>query len=56
MEFKGRCMRCKKNDMLMKDVEIVSMGGTRKAAKGICAKCGCKMYKILSKEQAAKAA
>ena len=56
MEYKGRCMRCRKNDMLMKDVKIVSMGGTRKAAKGKCAKCDCNMYKILSKEQVAQAA
>ena len=49
VEYKGRCMRCKQNDMLMKDEEVVTMGGNKRAARGVCAKCGCKMYKILPK-------
>ncbi len=49
VEYKGRCMRCKQNDMLMKDAEVVTMGGNKRAARGVCAKCGCKMYKILPK-------
>jgi len=45
----GRCMGCRKNDMEMKDVEETTMKNGMKAAKGKCAKCGCKMYKILGK-------
>jgi hypothetical protein len=48
----GRCMRCKKNDMEMKDVNIVTTKRGGFMAKGKCAKCDCGMCKILSKDQA----
>lgn len=44
----GRCMRCKETRE-MKDVEEVVMKNGMKAAKGVCVKCGTKMYKILGK-------
>lgn len=46
--MKGRCMR-EKADREMKDVKEVTMKNGMKAAKGVCVKCGCKMYKILGK-------
>lgn len=44
----GHCMRCKKTRE-MKDVKEVKMKNGMKAAKGLCVKCECKMYKILGK-------
>lgn len=38
----------------MKDVKIVEIKPGRPAAKGVCSVCGTGMYKILSKDQAAK--
>ena len=38
----------------MKDVKIVEIKPGRPAAKGICTVCGTGMYKILSREGAAK--
>ncbi|MBS3145980.1 hypothetical protein J4414_04215 [Candidatus Woesearchaeota archaeon] len=55
-EYNGYCMKCKEKGREIKDAKVVSMGKGRKAAKGVCAKCGTGMYKILSKEEAAKAA
>ncbi|MFH1750676.1 MAG: DUF5679 domain-containing protein, partial [Candidatus Micrarchaeota archaeon] len=43
--MKGRCMKCKA-DRDMKDVTEVVMKNGMKAAKGICMKCGTKMFKI----------
>ncbi|MDP6293975.1 MAG: hypothetical protein QF486_03390 [Candidatus Woesearchaeota archaeon] len=50
MDVEGRCMRCKTNRK-MKDVKEVIMKGKvkMKAAKGVCTKCDCTMYKILGK-------
>ena len=42
----GRCMRCKENKE-MKETEEITMKNGRKAMKGVCAECGCKMFKIL---------
>ena len=47
--MKGYCMKCKKKQE-MKDLKKVTMKNGRKAAKGKCAKCGTKMFKILGKE------
>ena len=57
-EYAGYCLKCKEKGREIKDPEVVSMGKAknRKAVRGTCAKCGTKMYKILSKEEAAKAA
>ena len=38
----------------MKDVEIAEIKPGRPAAKGKCTVCGTGMYKILSKDEAAK--
>ena len=38
-----------KADREMKDVKEVVMKNGMKAAKGVCVKCGCKMFKILGK-------
>ena len=51
----GHCMGkgCKQKRQ-MKDVEIVEIKPGRPAAKGKCTVCGTGMYKILSKDEAAK--
>ena len=49
----GRCMRCKTNRE-MKDVKVVEIKPGRPAAKGACTVCNTGMYKILSKDGAAK--
>lgn len=49
----GHCMRCK-TKREMKDVKIVEIKPGRPAAKGTCAVCNTGMYKILSKDDAAK--
>jgi hypothetical protein len=49
----GHCMKCKQKRE-MKDVEIVELKPGRPAAKGKCTVCGTGMYKILSKDDAAK--
>ncbi len=51
MALEGRCMRCKEN----REMKSVSMEKTKRGtflARGICTKCGTKMAKILSVEQA----
>ena len=50
--MEGYCVKCKeKREMTdAKEVEMNGKGGTKKrAATGICAKCGTKMFKILGK-------
>ena len=42
----GHCMKCKAKSE-MKDTEEVTMKNGRKAMKGVCTKCGTKMFKIL---------
>ncbi len=44
----GRCMKCKKS-MEMKDAKEVVMKNKMKAMKGVCPKCGTKMFRILGK-------
>ena len=42
----GHCMKCKEKRE-MKDTSEVTMKNGRKAMKGVCEKCGTKMFKIL---------
>lgn len=50
----GRCMKCKeKRDMKDAVISQTARGGY--IAKGVCAKCGCKMAAIMSKDNAEKA-
>ena len=49
----GRCMRCK-DTREMKDVKVETTARGGFMAKGVCVKCGTKMAKILSKDQAEK--
>ena len=44
----GYCMKCKAKSE-MKDVQETVMKNGMKAAKGVCSKCGTKMFKILGK-------
>lgn len=41
----GHCMRCK-DSREMANAKQVKMKNGRPAVKGVCAKCGCSMYKI----------
>jgi len=41
----GYCVKCKKKQE-MKDPKGVTLKNGRKATKGICPKCGTKMFKI----------
>ena len=45
---KGRCMKCKKQ-VEIKDAKEVIMKNGMKAAKGVCATCGTKVFRILGK-------
>lgn len=49
----GYCVKCK-TKREMKDVKIVEIKPGRPAAKGVCTVCGTGMYKIMSKDDAAK--
>jgi len=51
MALEGRCMRCKTNRE-MKDIKLEKTKRGTFLARGTCTKCGCKMAKILSAEQA----
>jgi len=42
----GYCMKCKAKRE-MKDVKETTMKNGRKASKGVCTKCGTKMFKIM---------
>jgi hypothetical protein len=53
MALEGRCMRCKEQRE-MKDYKLEKTKRGTFMAKGTCVKCGTKMAKILSKEQAEK--
>lgn len=48
-EHTGYCVKCRKKNQKMKDVEEVVMKNGMKAAKGKCVECGIGMYKILGK-------
>ena len=45
----GRCMRCKQQRE-MKNAEETIMKNGLKAMKGVCSKCGTKMFKIIGKK------
>lgn len=47
-DYEGRCMKCQKN-VSMKDAKEVKMKNGMRAAKGTCAKCGTKVFRILGK-------
>ena len=44
----GRCMKCKKQ-VEMKDAKEVIMKNKMKAMKGLCPKCGTKVFRIVGK-------
>ena len=51
VEYQGWCMRCKKMQV-MKDTVLQKMKKTgAPAVRGVCVKCGCKMFKILPKNK-----
>jgi len=54
-KISGYCVKCKdKAGREMKDVQVVEIQPGRPAAKGVCTVCGTGMYRILSKEDAAR--
>ena len=44
----GRCMKCKKS-VDIKDAKEVIMKNKMKAIKGVCPKCGTKVFRITGK-------
>jgi Zn finger protein HypA/HybF involved in hydrogenase expression len=44
-EVTAYCVKCKKKEVMDKPEEVTMKNG-RKASKGICPKCGTKMFKI----------
>ena len=46
----GYCVKCREKRE-MKDTKEVSMKGDRRALKGVCVKCGTKMFRILGKKR-----
>lgn len=44
----GYCLKCKKTRK-MDNPKPFAMKNKRKAAKGVCSKCGTKMFRILKK-------
>ncbi|MBI2549820.1 hypothetical protein HYV83_01410 [Candidatus Woesearchaeota archaeon] len=44
----GRCMKCKK-PVQIKDGKEITMKNGMKAMKGLCPKCGTKVFRILGK-------
>lgn len=44
----GRCMKCKKS-VDIKDAKEVTMKNKMKAMKGVCPKCGTKVFRITGK-------
>ncbi len=57
-EYQARCRRCREQrDVADPEVvEIEGKGGSkRRAVKGKCATCGCKVYKFLPKDAGASA-
>lgn len=47
-EYEGRCMKCKMT-VKIKDAKEQVMKNGMKAAKGVCPKCGTKVFRILGK-------
>lgn len=48
-KYTARCMRCKENRDV-KNPELVEIRKGVWAVRGTCAKCGCKVYKIVGKK------
>lgn len=46
----GRCMKCKKQ-VEIKDAEEVVLKNKMRAMKGVCPKCGTKVFRILGKKK-----
>ena len=44
----GRCMKCKKS-VEIKDAKEVTMKNGMRAMKGVCGKCGTKVFRIMGK-------
>lgn len=44
----GRCMKCRKN-VEIKNPEEVVMKNKMKAVRGVCPKCGTKVFRIIGK-------
>lgn len=49
--MEARCMKCRAQKE-MKDITMVRTKKGGYMAKGICTECGCKMCKIMSKDNA----
>lgn len=54
MAIEGRCMKCKKQQ-IMKDAKMTKTSRGGFMAKGKCSVCGCGMCRIMSKDNAEKA-
>lgn len=48
VDYEGRCMKCKAQVPIKNPVEVTMKNG-RKAVKGVCPKCGTKVFRILGK-------
>jgi hypothetical protein len=46
MDFEGYCVKCREKQMV-KDGKVVEMANGRRAAKGVCPKCGTKVTRFL---------
>jgi DNA-directed RNA polymerase subunit RPC12/RpoP len=44
----GRCMKCKEQVQIKSGVEV-TMKNKMKAIKGVCPKCGTKVFRIMGK-------
>ena len=53
VEYEAYCVKCKEKNVVMSEVEIVTMKNGRMAAKGKCPTCTTGMFRILSADQAA---
>lgn len=42
----GYCVKCKKKNVKMDNPKSVTLKNGRKATKGVCPKCGTKMFRI----------
>ena len=50
VEYKARCMRCKKEVTVKNPVETTIRNGKVRAVKGVCSVCGTKVFRILGKK------
>ncbi|MBU2496704.1 MAG: hypothetical protein KJ767_01450 [Nanoarchaeota archaeon] len=46
----GRCMKCKKQVEIKNPQDTSIKDGTIKAVKGVCPKCGTKVFRIVGKK------